>query len=336
MENTFSFDDILILPNFKSEVSSRSLVNIESQLYDFTLPVPVMSASMSAFDTISPESRDISWQFAASLSDAGGMHIFSRSTLFEDRYDAAKTLGSNGKNVGIAVSLDEFYTFRKQLEDISAFVSIDIANGAIIKDIDWQGKYPLIIGNYGNPRVLGRADLRGNLIYKFGIGGGSSCSTRLETGVGAPQGWLIHHASKKSDRYSDGHKPIISDGGVKNTADFVKAVALGAEAVMMGYVFAGANETPWEPVKINGKWYKPYRGMASSQEKQTSSHVEGVSGYVPYEEKSVHAIVWELRDGLTSAMSYSNAFTLNEFVENVEFVLSPSSQNENQTRLING
>jgi len=334
MENTFSFDDILILPHFKSEVKSRSLVNTTSHLYSTELKIPAISASMSAFDTVSPESRDISWQFASQMSEAGGMHIFSRSTLFDQRYEAAKTLGSTQHNVGIAVSLDEFEVYRSKLEELPAIVSIDIANGSILQNVDWQGQYPLVVGNYGNPRVLGRADLRGNLIYKFGIGGGSSCSTRLETGVGAPQGWLIYHASMKSDRYSDGHKPIISDGGVKSTADFVKAIALGAEAVMMGYVFAGARETPWEPIKIDGKWYKPYRGMASSQEKQASSHVEGVSGYVPYEDKSIKTIMFELRDGLTSAMSYSDATDIHSFMENVEFVLAPSSQNENQTRLV--
>lgn len=334
MENTFSFDDILILPHYKSDVKSRSFVNTTTSLYSVNLNIPAISASMSAFDTVAPDSRDISWQFASKMSESYGMHIFSRSTLFDARYEAAKTLGSTNHNVGMAVSLDEFDTYRSKLEELPALVSVDIANGAILQDVDWQGKYPLIIGNYGNPRVLGRADLRGNLIYKFGIGGGSSCSTRLETGVGAPQGWLINHARTKSDRYSDGHKPIISDGGVKSTADFVKAIALGADAVMMGYVFAGARETPWEPIKIDGKWYKPYRGMASAQEKQKSTHVEGVSGYVPYEDKSIQTIMFELRDGLTSAMSYSDAKDITTFMDNVEFVLAPSSQNENQTRLV--
>jgi len=336
MEKAFSFDDILILPHFKSDIYSRGVVDVSTEFFGSKLDLPAISASMSAFDTTDPESRNISWQFASLMSDSGGMHIFSRSTLFDERYEAASSLGKSGKSVGLAVSIEEFFAFREKLEELEAFVSIDIANGAILKDIHWEGKYPLIVGNFGNPRVINRTDFRGNIIYKFGIGGGSSCSTRLQTGVGAPQGWLIYHASEKSERYDENEKLFISDGGVKSTADFVKSLALGANAVMMGYMFASAEEAPWEPVKIDGNWYKPYRGMASSKEKNNNSHVEGVSGYVPYIGKPLKTIMLELHDGLSSAMSYSDAKNLKSFKDNAEFIFSPSSNIENQTRLNHG
>lgn len=249
----------------------------------------------------------------------------------EDRMRALEILGGGGVQIGMAVSLQEYKTYRNQLEKLPGLVSIDIANGAIIKNIDWHGKYPLVVGNFGNPGALLRQDLKGNLIYKFGIGSGSSCSTRLKTGVGAPQGWILSQVSPISSRLN---KPIISDGGIKGTADFVKAIALGADAVMMGYLLAGAKETPWEPIKIDGKWYKPYRGMASGPEKQSSSYIEGISGLVPYEEKPIKTIMLELKDGLTSAMSYSNAVTLPDFQASVQFLRTPHIDIETQTRLV--
>lgn len=331
MEQTFSFDDILIRPKAHSELRNRAEADTTAHFFDVELAMPALSSSMSVFDTQASESHTITWQFAQHLSEAGGLHLFSRASVIDERIQAVKSLGGSGSNVGLAVSLQEFQTYRKTLEALPGLVSIDIANGAIIKDIDWEGKYPLIIGNYGNPGVLLRNDLHGKLVYKFGIGSGASCSTRLKTGVGAPQGWLINNVSTMASMLN---KPIISDGGVKGVADFVKALALGADAVMMGYLFASASDAPWEPVKINGRWYKPYRGMASADEKKMFTHIEGITGFVPYEEKSVKTIMLELKEGLTSAMSYSNATTLPMFKASAEFIRTPHQDLETQTRLL--
>jgi len=329
MTETFTFDNILIKPKSKSRVKSRAMVDTTTAFYDIELPMPVLSASMSLFDTSDTDSNDIFWGFAEAMYAAGGLHVLSRGSTLHERLAASQVLPDSGIEFGIAVSYQEFQVHQATLEDTEAFISIDIANGSIIEDIDWQGKYPLILGNFGNPGVLQRRDLKGELIYKFGIGSGSGCTTRLVTGVGAPQGWLIQEATRWHD------KPIISDGGVKNVGDFVKAVALGADAVMLGRLFAGAKETPWEPVKIQGRWYKPYRGMASAEEKKINSYVEGVSGYVPYEDKSVKDIMQELSDGLRSAMAYVDALDLPEFQSQVEFFRVSEEDREAQTRLEN-
>lgn len=330
MEQTFSFDNVLIKPKPFSSVKSRSEVDTSVNLYGKVLDIPIMSASMSAFDTMNPDSKDISWQFAGELSNLGGIHIFSRGTPFPQRFEAASSLAKAGNNVGIAVSLGEFYSHREKLENQNFFVSIDIANGSIISDIDWEGSHPLIVGNFGNPYAVTRSDLTGKLIFKFGIGSGASCSTRLKTGVGAPQGWLIHKVSKPASKRN---VPIISDGGIKNNSDFAKAIALGADVVMMGYMLASAEETPWEPIKINDSWYKPYRGMASFEEKNSNSHVEGISGFVPYQGKTLKEIVFDLQDGLKSAMSYSDSKTIDDFKAKTEFIFAPVNDIETGTRL---
>lgn len=329
MTETFTFEDILLKPKASSRVKSRSQTDISTSFYGIHLNLPIISASMSLFDTPRPGSHAATWAFAKTLSDLGGMHIFSRGIEYYERFRAASTLGEAGSLVGIAVSWDEFQRRRSDLEDIPAFVSIDIANGSIIQDVDWEGLYPLIVGNFGNPGVVLRDDFLGDIIFKLGIGSGAGCTTRVVTGVGAPQGWLINETAKISQR------PLISDGGVSEIADFVKALALGADAVMLGRLLAGAYETPWEPVKINNKWYKPYRGMASAEEKGHTSHVEGVSGYVPYEEKMLEDILQELVDGLRSAMAYNDSFTLTEFMAKAEF-LHTHSRKENGTRLYHG
>ena len=333
MTETFSFDDILIKPKAFSTIRSRSDVSTEVSLYELRLSLPAMSASMSIFDTKS-NSRNISYKFATAMHEAGGIHIFSRATKASDRIKAVKSLAALGINSGMAVSLTEFEVCRGELMSLpkESILSIDIANGSIIKDISWiaDDELPtLVLGNYGNPGAVLRRDLDGKIAFKMGIGSGTGCTTRTKTGVGAPQAWLINETEKFS------RKPIISDGGIKNVSDFVKAIALGAEFAMMGRVFAEAEETPWEPVKgEDGKWYKPYRGMASFEEKGVQSYIEGEFGYVPYHGKSVKQIMTELKEGLTSAMSYSDSATLEEFHQKKEFLrVTPSTVYENGTRL---
>lgn len=330
MQETFTFDDILIKPRPVSSIESRNMVDTKSKLYDVELAVPVMSASMSVFDTV-VDSREIYFSFASALSEAGGVHIFSRATLFEDRYRAVSSLAATGHVVGIAVSLKEFHTYRDRLEQLpeNTIVSIDIANGAIIKDIMWLAPAPLIIGNFGNPNAALRRDLAGRIAFKFGLGSGSGCSTRLTTGVGMAQASLIQETVTKT------RKPIISDGGINVVADVVKALALGAEFVMLGRLLAAAKETPWPPVKKDGMWYKEYRGMASAEEKRSSSYIEGVAGLIPYEERSVASIISGIKDGLASAMSYVDSTDLDEFRQKVEFTrVSTATKTENGIRLL--
>lgn len=332
---TYSFDDILIKPKPYSSVKSRKDVDISSTLYrDIRLVAPIISSSMSAFDTFH-NSREIYYQFAVAMYEAGGMHIFSRATLFSDRIRAVTNLCNSGVTCGMAVSISEFETFRDELFSLppNSVVSIDIANGAILENISWGGDYSvphptLFIGNFGSPNAVVRRDLLGQIAFKLGIGSGSGCTTRVATGVGAPQAWLIHESSKIS------RKPIISDGGIDKPSDFVKAIALGADFVMMGKLLASAKETPWAPVKIDGKWYKPYRGMASKEEKRVTEHIEGQSGYLPYEEKTLYDTVCELREGLSSAMSYSDSSTLGDFRQRAEFLkVTPATLVENGPRL---
>lgn len=335
VENTYSFDDILIKPKAYSSVKSRGDVDTSVSLYgNIGLLVPILSASMSAFDTFE-NTRDIYYKFAASMHEAGGMHIFSRATLFSERLKAVQSLSATGVQCGIAVSTSEFETFREELFTLppNTVVSIDIANGSILENITWGGDYniphpTLIIGNFGNPAAVIRRDFLGQIVFKMGIGSGSGCTTRLATGVGAPQAWLVQESSKIS------RKPVISDGGITQPSDFAKALALGADLVMIGKLLASAKETPWAPVKLDGKWYKPYRGMASKEEKGVTEHIEGKSGYVPYEEKPIFQIVAELKQGLASAMSYSDAHNLLEFKQRAEFLrVTPLTVIENGTRL---
>lgn len=326
---SFTFDDILIEPHAHSLVTSRSSVDTSVNLGGVILDMPVISASMSLFDTHSPfETSEAPYiQFAVAIAEAGGMHIISRSTPFWPRTVGANVVASQGLNVGVAVSLTEFFENKKYLEKQNYVVSIDIANGAIIGDINWEGEKPLIIGNFGNPAIGMAPRFTGNIILKLGIGSGNACSTRLVTGVGAPQAGLVYSTALNSNF------PLISDGGVNKIADFVKAIALGADAVMTGRMFGATIETPWSVKEVNGISMKPYRGMASKEEKRSKKFIEGASGFIPYEGKRVQEVMYDLKDGLTSAMSYCNSFGIKDFKRNATFIKA-SHSHESSVRLV--
>lgn len=325
---SFTFHDFLIQPAAYSRVKSRSKVNTSVRIGNLSLKLPVISASMSIFDTVSPFDNTISLEFAKAMSAAGGMHIFSRGTPFSERFNAVCKLSENGYNVGIAVSLDEFKENRTLLENIAAIVSIDIANGSIIDEIHWNSPYPLIVGNFANPSISLTDRFSGNIILKMGVGNGSACSTRVVTGVGAPQAGLVYDSSRNSNF------PIISDGGISSVSDFTKAIALGADLVMTGRMFGHAVESPWEVLDFEGKKFKAYRGMASKEEKQSKKFVEGASGYIPFENKTVQEIMYDFSDGLTSAMSYCDSFNIKEFQSKASFISSSSHHLESAVRIL--
>lgn len=171
---------------------------------------------------------------------------------------------------------------------------------------------------------------------KVGVGPGAICTTRVVTGVGAPQLTAVHEAAAAARPHG---VPIIADGGLKYSGDIPKALAAGAESVMMGSMLAGCEEGPGELIFVNGKQYKSYRGMGSlaamssrgkksfSKDRYFQAEVasddqlvpEGVEGKVPYR-GAVSAVVHQMVGGLRQAMFYVGASTVAELQEKGQFV----------------
>ena len=168
-------------------------------------------------------------------------------------------------------------------------------------------------------------------VIKVGIGPGSICTTRLVAGIGVPQLSAILEVKKgfKNDKTK-----IISDGGIKYSGDIAKALAAGADAVMIGSLFAGTMETPGRLIKKKGKFYKSFRGMGSvgatnkgsadryfqDKQKDISKYVpEGVEGYVKFKGE-VKNIIYKLIGGLKSSMGYLGAKKIINLKNKVRFV----------------
>ncbi|WP_049903457.1 IMP dehydrogenase [Halococcus agarilyticus] len=174
---------------------------------------------------------------------------------------------------------------------------------------------------------------------KVGIGPGSICTTRVVTGAGMPQ---ITAVAQVADVASQHDIPVIADGGIRYSGDAIKAIAAGADAVMLGSYFAGTDEAPGRVVTMNGKRYKQYRGMGSvgamqsgggdrylKEDKEDEDFVpEGVEAATPYK-GSVESELFQLVGGMKSGMGYVGAGTIPEFKRRAEFVrVSSAGQTE--------
>ena len=196
-------------------------------------------------------------------------------------------------------------------------------------------RLPLIAGNVVTAQ--GAQDLisAGADVIKVGLGAGSICTTRIVTGVGVPQITAIHNCAPVAHRHG---VSIIADGGIKYSGDIVKALAAGADAVMLGSLFAGLTESPGEMVIYEGRRFKEYRGMGSMGAMKglardrygavaggggrltRAKHVpEGIEGQVPYKGDLAHYL-FQLMGGLRSGMGYVGARTLAELRKKARFV----------------
>ncbi|ASJ11606.1 IMP dehydrogenase [Thermococcus thioreducens] len=188
----------------------------------------------------------------------------------------------------------------------------------------------LIVGNIANPRAVD--DLTFADAVKVGIGPGSICTTRVVAGVGVPQVTAIALVADRAQEYG---LHVIADGGIRYSGDIVKAIAAGADAVMLGSLLAGTKEAPGKEVVINGRRYKQYRGMGSlgammkggAERYYQKGHMktrkfvpEGVEGVVPYK-GSVSDVLYQLVGGLRSGMGYVGAGNIPELKEKGEFVV---------------
>ncbi len=168
---------------------------------------------------------------------------------------------------------------------------------------------------------------------KVGVGPGAACTTRVVAGVGVPQVTAVHDCARVCAREG---VPLIADGGIRNSGDVAKAVAAGADSVMLGSVLAGTDEAPGDVILVQGERYKEYRGMGSlgamkarsfSKDRYFQGDVEdvdklvpeGIEGRVPYK-GPVEAVLHQLVGGLRQSMGYCGAATIDEMKERTRFV----------------
>ncbi len=189
----------------------------------------------------------------------------------------------------------------------------------------------IVAGNVGTSfatRDLIRTGVDG---VKVGIGPGSICTTRIIAGVGVPQVTAIYECAKVAARSKI---PVIADGGIKQTGDIAKALAAGADAVMIGSLFAGVDESPGEKILFEGRSYKMYRGMGSMESMRRGSSdryfqdvedelpklvPEGIEGRVPYK-GPLSDTVFQMVGGLRSAMGYCGCRTIRDLKQETQFI----------------
>ncbi|MEK7670060.1 MAG: IMP dehydrogenase [Bacteroidota bacterium] len=189
----------------------------------------------------------------------------------------------------------------------------------------------LIVGNVGTGEAAKDLIKVGADAIKVGIGPGSICTTRVIAGVGVPQVTAIMECAKIAQKSKI---PIIADGGIKQTGDIAKALAAGADSVMIGGLFAGVEESPGEKVLYEGRSYKVYRGMGSLEAMKHGSRdryfqdaeddlpklvPEGIEGRVPYK-GNLSDTVHQMVGGLRAAMGYCGCHTIAELKTKAQFV----------------
>jgi IMP dehydrogenase len=196
-----------------------------------------------------------------------------------------------------------------------------------IKEVFPQAQ--IIAGNIATAKAASDLIKAGADAIKVGIGPGAICTTRVIAGVGIPQITAIYDCAKIAEKYNI---PIIGDGGIRYSGDIPKAIAAGANACMIGSLFAGTKESPGEDMIYNGCTFKAYRGMGSSAAMSAGSNdryfqdnvnklvAEGVEGYVMYRGSTISDIVYQLVGGLRAAMGYCGVKTIQELKEKGRFV----------------
>ncbi|NND72678.1 MAG: IMP dehydrogenase [Rhodothermales bacterium] len=223
------------------------------------------------------------------------------------------------------------------------FVTIDTAHGhseRVIETVyEVKTNFPdvdVIAGNVATATATEDLILAGADGVKVGIGPGSICTTRIVAGVGVPQ---LSAIMKCAAAAKSKGVPIIADGGIKQTGDIPKAIAAGANSVMIGGLFARVEESPGETILLEGRKYKSYRGMGSLSAMKAGSKdryfqdaeddikklvPEGIEGRVPYS-GTLSEVVFQMMGGLRAAMGYTGCADLHTMYERAQFVRITSS-----------
>jgi len=314
-----TFDDILLIPSYNHHESRRVVdISMTDRLEKLSLALPVISSNM---DTITET------KMANFMHSKGGIGALHRFSSIEDNLSQFKDCIGN---VFVSVGCSEHDLERAEaLRDAGAnYFCVDVAHahakyvGKTLKKLRQLLKDRCIMA--GNVATYAGSDYLASCgadIIKAGIGGGSVCSTRIKTGFGVPMLTCIQDCAR-TDR------SIVADGGIRTSGDIVKALAFGADFVMIGGILAGTAPTPGKIVtKKDGTKVKQYRGMASREAQEDFlglmndwKTAEGVAVEVTYREDE-DAIIADIIGGLRSGLTYAGADTISELQRKLNYVL---------------
>ncbi|MBD3204393.1 IMP dehydrogenase [Candidatus Woesearchaeota archaeon] len=238
---------------------------------------------------------------------------------------------------GAAVGVHDYERIQGLVNAGVDVIVVDSAHGhsknviQTIKKIKKEYDVQVIGGNIATEEGAKELIKAGADAVKVGVGPGSICTTRIISGSGVPQISAIKNCSNIASKYN---VPVIADGGIKYSGDLAKAIAAGANSVMIGNLLAGTEESPGKIVFIKGRKFKQYRGMGSigamqggSKDRYGQKHIteskklvaEGIEGIVPYK-GTVREAVYQLIGGLKSAMGYSGAKNIDELRTKSKFI----------------
>jgi IMP dehydrogenase len=319
--DTYTYDDIQLIPQY-SEVESRSSIDLSTQLsYRFRLSIPIVAAPM---DTV------CEWEMAVELMKLGGVGCIHRFMTIEEEAEQIKKVKKHAysnPNIPVMAAVGATGDYLERAQELvkagANVILIDVAHGHHIHVKNAIPKLKglgcdVIAGNIAT--ADGAIDLTkwGADGLRINIGNGALCTTRIKTGFGVPSvsclldimncAWGTDYPIKV---------PIIADGGIRTSGDIAKALALGANSVMLGSLLAATEESPGKIVdKLPEGLYKRYRGSASLETKMAHGmngrNVEGESAEIPYKGGTKY-ILMDLLDGLRSALSYGGANNLSMF-----------------------
>jgi len=341
----YTFDDLLLVPA-KSEVVPKD-VSLKTRLTDkVTLNIPLISAAM---DTVTEE------EMAREMSKLGGLGFIHKNMTIKEQADMIKnvksvevnsdwedaSLNSNGKllvGAAVGVGLDTMDRVKALVDAGVDIITVDSAHGhseGVIQTVKKiREQYPNLDIVGGNVvTAQGATDLiyAGANVIKVGVGPGSICTTRVVAGVGVPQLTAVNDVYQVAKQYNVG---VIADGGIKLSGDIAKAIAAGADCVMLGGLLAGTEESPGEIIEVYGKKVKNYVGMGSLSAMQRGSSdryfqggekelkklvPEGIEATVPYK-GSINEVVYQMMGGLRSGMGYCGCASILEMKLNAQFV----------------
>lgn len=325
-----TYDDVLLVPQ-ESSVTPANVSTATRLSKNLQLDIPLLSAAM---DTVSE------YDMAVTMAKAGGIAVLHRNMSMDMQCEMVRKLKSDKFPVAAAIGTGEEQLIRaKALLKVGIdMIVVDTAHGhsaGVLKQVEnvraLDSDLTICGGNIASAKAAQALIAAGVNCVKVGVGPGSICTTRIVAGVGVPQLTAIMNVASVTKKHGIA---LIADGGLRHSGDIVKALAAGADVVMIGSLLAGTDEAPGQIIKVNGEIYKAYRGMGSIGamsegsadryfQKNTGDSkklvAEGVEGLVKAK-GSAEDIVYQLIGGLRSGMGYIGAKAIADMPSRAEFV----------------